>query len=149
MRVDVPFERRAGAERDDRQPGARALIVTIAATSSVVVREADDVGRGGRVVRLAVAVMLADRAASLARRPSSSLSCTLPPQSAGQWQRAPWFVPGSDLGRGVADRSARRPAERAKPRAGTDRPADRAKVAASIVSCDILTGLALQACDGD
>ena len=60
-RVDVPFERRAGAERDDRQLDARALIAHDRRDFVGRAREADDVGRRRRVVRLAVAVMLADR----------------------------------------------------------------------------------------
>ena len=59
-RVDVAFERRAGAERDDRHAMGRAdrhdrgdLVRRV--------READDVGQRGEVVGLAVAVMIADR----------------------------------------------------------------------------------------
>ena len=59
-RVDVPFERGAGAEGHDRHAMRGALIATMAADFIGRVRKADDVGRGGRVVRLAVAVMLAD-----------------------------------------------------------------------------------------
>ena len=67
-RVDVPFERRAGAERHDRQPMRRGDLDD---RRDLVgrVREADDVGRGGRVVRLAVAVMLADGGGIVGARP--------------------------------------------------------------------------------
>ena len=46
-RVDVPFERRAGAERHDRQRGAFAAILTMAATSSVVCGKQTTSGAAG------------------------------------------------------------------------------------------------------
>ena len=58
-RVDVPFEGGAGAERNDRHLMRRADLQDLGDLVCGV-READDVGRGVDVIRLAVAVMIAN-----------------------------------------------------------------------------------------
>ena len=58
-RVDVPFQRRPGAERHDRQP-MRGGDPDDRGDLGGGLRKTDDVGRRGGVVRLAVAVMFPD-----------------------------------------------------------------------------------------
>ena len=81
QRLNVSFERRACAERHDGQVIARADADDLDDFVDRL-RKADDVGRRGRVIRLAVTVMLADRVRIAGARTRAVLS-------ARQWRQRP------------------------------------------------------------